>query len=246
MKNQPKLIRFAALGAVLFCASVARAQGGMPDLSDFAGAIAKSTAPTQKATPGGPVKSSLSVPTVKPGTTSSSLVRQMRLAVEKQAEAQPEAGGQAFQNALLDLEKSMPKILTALEAEFVKQGFSKRDMGVTAGIVFVQLYETANNKVVSDKATKVAVSAIASAIDKGWAPIFTKLTPAAKEEMYETWLMGTAINAIFVEQFVKAGKTEEADQLREQAATMFRDLTGVPSSQVTIAADGRISGLAKK
>ena len=237
-------LRLAVLGTlILGASSSARAQGGMPDLSDFGGAIEKKsqTLAAQKPAPNaGIFKTSLSVPIVKPGATASALIRQMRLKIEEMDKANPGVAKPEFIQAYADLEKQMPQILSAIEAEMGKQKLAKRDMGVAAGLVFTTLWETANDKEVADP-NNVAVRAMASVAETAWAPKWKTLSPADKEKLYENLLMSAAFQSLMAGQFKEAGKTEDEAGFRESAATMFETLIGVPASQVQIADDGQIS-----
>lgn len=239
-----KFLRFAVLGALLLGAtSSARAQGGMPDLSDFGGAIEKKsqTLAAQKTAPdAGVFKTSLSVPSVKPGTTASNLIRQMRLKIEEMDKANPGVAKPEFIKAYADLEKQMPQILSAIEAEMGKQKLARRDFGVAAGVVFTTLWETANDREVADP-DNVAVRAMASVAETAWAPKWKTLSPADKEKLYENLLMSAAFQSLMAGQFKEVGKTEDETGFRESAASMFETLVGVPASQVQIADDGQIS-----
>lgn len=238
MKQFNNRVRFGGVLALAALATItpAHAQGGMPDLSDFAGAIAKSAevAPPKKAAAPGVYKSGLNVPSVKPGEGAREIGRQLRQKVEAQAGPQP---------ALKQLEDALPQTLVELEGFFVKSGFAKRDMGVAFGYAFLDLYETANKKTVPEASSKVAVRTFSAAVAKTWGPKFNALTPAAKEKMYETVIMSTTLNTLLATQFAKAGKKDEEASLRQTSASLFETLIGVPASQVVIANDGRISGL---
>ena len=231
------------LGTALLAPKPASAQmaAGVPDLSDFAGAIAKSaqTAPTatakadlKKATV---FKTDLAVPRVKPGSGASEIGRMFR--VEGVKAGGPEA-------ALKEIEAAMPKILVAVEGELTKNKFAPRDMGVAMGVSIMQLYKDATATELSDDAETVATKSFASAVAKNWGPNFKKLAPAAQEQMYEKILMSTALNSMLISQFAEAGKTDEADSLRAASGEMFEKLVGVPALEMKVAADGRISGLA--
>lgn len=221
--------------------STARAQpgaSGMPDLSDFAGAIAKSAeAPPKKAAAStGVFKSGLPVPSVKPGEAARGVGRQFR-------EAGVKAGGP--EAALKQLEDALPQVLVALEAAFEKNGFAKRDMGVAYAYAVLDLYETANKVTVPEKPSAVAVRTLATAVAKHWGPRYLKLAPAAKEKMYESIIIATSLNTLLAQQFDQAGKTDEADQMRAVSGQLFETLMGVPAAQMKISADGRISGLSE-
>ena len=245
--KQSKFLRFAVLGALILGAtSSARAQGGMPDLSDFGGAIEKKSVAlaAQKPAPNaGVFQTSLSVPTVKPGAAASALIHQMRLKIEELDKANPGVAKPEFIQGYADLEKQMPQILLGIEAEMTKQKLAKRDMGVAAGLVFTTLWETANDREVGDKADGVAIRAMASVADQAWAPKWKTLAPADKEKLYENLLMSAAFQSLMAGQFKEAGKTEDETGFRESAAAMFETLVGVPPSQVEIAPDGQISGM---
>lgn len=236
------LFAFAGIAALVWAPAPAFAQaggGGVPDLSDFAGAIAKSVEapPKVKATPaGGVFKSGLEVPSVKPGQTARGIGKQLRETIEK--------GSGSPQPAAAQLEKEMPGMLTQLEAALVKAGFAKRDMGVALAYTFIDLYETGTNQTVPEKPSTIAAKVLATAFAKHWGPNFAKLKPEAKEQIYESLILSTTLNTAFAQQFEKAGKTKEAADMRKTSADLFEKLIGVPPSQVKIGPDGRISGLA--
>ena len=230
------------LGTALLAPKPANAQmaSGVPDLSDFAGAIAKSAqsapaAATKGAAKAGTFfKTDLVVPRVKPGSGASEIGRMFR--VEGVKAGGPEA-------ALKEVEAAMPSILAALEGEMTNNDFAARDMGVAMGVSIIQLYEDATNTKPSEEAETVATKSFATAVAKNWGPNFKKLSPAAQEQMYEKILMATALNSLLISQFDAAGKTDEADALRAVSGEMFEKLVGVPASDMKIADDGRISGL---
>ena len=242
-------VRCALIGATLFgtalFSTAARAQGGMPDLSDFGGAIEKKSQVLAKQKPveGAIFKTSLSVASVKPGTNASALIRAMRLKMEEQAKTNPEYANPQFLGAFKDLENQMPAILTGLEAEMSKQGFQKRDMGVAAGLVFTTLYETALDKKLSDKANDVAAKAMATVADQAWKPKFSKLAPAEQEKLYENLLTSAIFQSLMAQQFADAKKTEDEKSIRDSAASLFETLVGLAPAQVKISDDGQISGL---
>lgn len=256
------------LGALL-CASSARAQGvfdmgmltntltvsqseaqkqqgtgGMPDLSDFGGAIVKKSKvfAAQKTKPAGVFKTSLSVPSIKPGEAAKGLIRQMRLKMEEQAKVDPAYNKPEFLNAFRDMENQMPQVLTGIETELGKQGFTKRDMGVAAGAVFATLYETANNTKLSDQAERVVIKTMASVADTAWGPKWKTLAPAAKEDLYEKLIISAAFTAVMADATAKNNKPEEEASFRQSAATTFETLVGTTPSQVKIADDGQITG----
>ena len=237
------LSRVAGIVAVgfglLISGSGAKAQpgaSGMPDLSDFAGAIAQSAeaAPAKAPAKGGLFKSGLPVPSIQPGETARGIGRQLR-------EAAAKVGGP--EAALKQLEDALPQVLLALEAELEKKGFAKRDMGVAFAIALLDMYETATKTKVPDKPSEIAARTLATAVATHWGPNYLKLEPAAKEKMYESVIMATALNTLLAQQFEAAGKTEEADTMRQGSAQLFQTLIGVPPAQVKIAEDGTISGL---
>lgn len=248
MKNQLKP-RFGAflLLAALSCASSARAQSGMPDLSDFAGAIAQKAekAPPKKAVPipKGGFTSGLVVPRVKPGEGARAIGRLLRVQTMSRAAEQPEL--KKLEPALLALENEMPSALTKLEAALQQVGFAPRDMGTAYAYAFMDLHDNAVGKDTSEKASLAAMRTLSSAIGTYWAPKYKAMTPAAKEKMYESLLIATTLNTLLTQQFVAVGKTDEADAMRKVSAEMFQTLIGVPVEGVKISQDGQISGLSK-
>lgn len=242
-KYLSRVAGFLAVGfGLLIGGSGVQAQpgaSGMPDLSDFAGAIAKSAeAPPKKAdAKGGLFKSGLPVPSVQPGETARDLGRQFR-------EAGVKAGGP--EAALKQLEAALPQILSALEGEIEKNGFAKRDMGVAFAISVLDMYETATKTKVPDAPSKVAIRTLATAIATHWGPKYLALKPEQKEKMYESIIMATILSTLLAQQFEAAGKTDEANTMRQGSAQLFQTLIGVPPAQVKIAENGTISGLSKE
>ena len=243
MKHSKFAARFAGLllvGTALLVPQTARAQGGMPDLSDFAGAIAKSAQNTPTAAktatkPGTLFKTDLVVPRVNPGSGASAVGKMFR-------EKGVEAGGP--EEALKQLETAMPQILEATEAEMKKNDFAPRDMGVAVGVSLLQLWEDATKSKPSEQAETVATKSFAIATAQKWGPSFKKLPAAQQEQVYEKLLAATVLNAFLIAQFDEAGKTEDADGMRAASGELFEQLVGVPASSMKIAADGTISGLA--
>lgn len=211
---------------------------GIPDLSDFAGAIAKSVeaAPTGKAgaPSAGGFKSGLTVPSVKPGETARGIGRQLRTTIEKQSGPNP---------GLQQMEDGMPAMLSQIEQALVKSGFAKRDLGVAMAYAFLDLYETATKQSVPVAPSEVAAKTMATAVAKHWGPRFAALSPAAKESMYESLLISTTLNTAFAQQFAKAGKTQDEASIRQTSGQLFEKLIGVPPAQVKISPEGRITGL---
>lgn len=221
------------------------AASGMPDLSDFAGAIAQKAeaAPPKKAapTPKDGFVSGLTVPRVKPGEAAREIGRDFRLKMEEIGAGSPEI--EKMKPALEALEKAMPAVLKAIEGELVKKGFAARDMGTAYAFAFLQLREDATGKTTTDTQDRVAGRTLSSAIGKVWAPKWAEIAPATREAMYEKIITATALNNILIEQFKAAGKTNEADSIRQTSGELFKTLVGVAPEEVTIADDGRISGL---
>lgn len=210
---------------------------GIPDLSDFAGAIGKSVesgATAKSAAPGGVFNSGLTVPSVTPGATAKAIGKQLREGIEQKAGPQPK---------LAQLEAGMPQLLTELEGFLVKNGLAKRDFGIAYAYAFLTDWETANNQTVPPQPSIKAAKTIASAISKHWGPKFNSLTPAAKEKLYESLLISTFLMSTLTQQSEKAGKTQEAASSRQSAGQVFEKLTGVPPSQVKISPEGKITGL---
>lgn len=221
------------------------AAGGMPDLSDFAGAIAQNAeaAPPKKAapTPKGGFVSGLTVPNVKPGEAAREVGRDFRLKMEEIGGDNPEI--EKMKPALEALEKAMPAVLKAIEGELVKKGLASRDMGTAYAFAFLQLREDATGKTTTDTQDKVAGRTLSSAIGKVWGPKWAEVAPEARESMYEKIIIATALNNILIEQFKAAGKDDEAASIRQTSGDLFKTLVGVAPQDVTIADDGRISGL---
>jgi len=238
MKTQFSL---AVFGALLLLCPPARAQGGgMPDLSDFAGAIAGAVdnAPPKKVatTPKGGFSSGLIVPRIKPGEGARAVGHTIRAAIEKQSGPQP---------AFKQLEDALPGVLTETEKQFVRLGFAPRDMGTAYAFAFIELRDNATGGNTPDATAKIAGRSLSSAIGKFWGPKFKNVKPADKESMYETLITATLLNSLFTQQFEKAGKKTEAQTFRGASAKLFEQLVGVPASQVEIGPDGQISGLKK-
>lgn len=236
-KTAPFLLCLAVSLAAFGLARPASAQLGasdLPDLSGLAGAIEQSIKTPPPPPPKGKLFSSgMTVPSVHPGATATGIARQMRESAEKQGSPNP---------AMKELEAGMPAIITGLEAQMVKQGFAKRDLGVAMGLFFVGNWETATKSTLSDAAAGAVIRSVAQASATKWKARFAALSPAAKEKTYESLLTGTALLTIFAQSFETAGKTQEAAGMRQAAGALFEKVIGVPPTQVDIANDGRISG----
>lgn len=236
-KTAPVLLCLTFSLAAFGLARPASAQLGasdLPDLSGLAGAIEQSVKTPPPAQPKGKLFSSgMAVPSVHPGATATGIARQMRESVEKKAGPSP---------AMKQFEAAMPGIITGLEAQMVKQGFAKRDLGVAAGLFFVGNWETATKSTLPDPAEQAVIRTVAQASATNWKTRFAALSPAAKEKTYESLLTGTALLTIFAQTFEKSGKMQEAAGMRQAAAALFEKVIGVPPTQVDIANDGRISG----
>lgn len=233
-----RLIMAIALAAALAAPAAAQLGAqGVPDLSQFASAIAKSVENPAAEKPnagGGLFRSGLTVPSVQPGETARDIGRQLRTQIEKQAG--PQAG-------LAQLESGMPQALAELEKQFEAVGLAKRDLGVAMAYTFIQNWETANKQTVAQQPSLLAAKSLAAAVAKHWGPRFSALEPAAQEKIYESLLVSTTLMSAFAEQFAKAGKTAEEDGIRQTAAEMFQKLIGAAPSKVKITDDGRIVGL---
>lgn len=226
----------------------ARAQGGMPDMSDFGGAIAqKAEAAPKKAapTPKTGFASGLVVPRVKPGQAARGVFKELRAKTEEAAVTQPDM--MKVVPALKELEMQAPTLLQAIEKGLLTQyGFAPRDMGTAYAMTFLTLHESATGQKTTDAQDKAAGRTLSSAIGQYWAPKWKTLTPAAKENMYETLLMSSALTSMLIEQFTTAKRDDEVAILRAGAGETFEKLVGVSPENVVIAADGRISGLSEK
>ena len=231
------------LGSALLAPQPARAQAGagMPDLSDFAGAIASTarSAPVVAAAkadkPNAVFSTGLSVPRVKPGSGAAEVGKTFR-------EAGVKAGGP--EAALKELEAAMPKYLVAIEGEMTKNKVAPRDMGVAVAVSLMQLHKDATKSELPEKADDVATKTLALATAKVWGPNFKKLPAAQQENLYEKLMMSAFLNALLIAQFDAAGKTEDADAMRQASGELFETLVGVPASSMKVSDDGVISGLA--
>lgn len=241
MTHQQRIGVFATfIAAAGFIARPAQAQlgDGVPDLSEFAGAISASIAdgdaPVSK-TPGGKFSSGLVVPSVKPGAAARSIGKQLRDALDKNSKKPGNA----------TVETEMPTTLKNVEAGLEKIGFAKRDMGVALAYAFVYNYETASGKKFPDTASATAAKTVAAAFGKHWSAKYKTMKPEAKEKIYESLLVSTTLFSAFSQQFEKAGKTQDATSIRKSAGVLFEKLIGVPPAQVTIDESGKITGLAE-
>lgn len=217
-------------------------QGGAPDMSDFGGAIAQGvedapqTAPATK----GPIASGLTVPRVKPGQGAREMFEAMRQKVREAGATNPEM--LKILPAYDDIEKQAPALLTAVEAECKKRGFAPRDMGTAYAIAFLTLRESATGKTTTETQDKAVVQTVAKVIPGIMGAKWKTLTPAHKEKLYETLIMGAAINGLIVEQLAKTGDATRLAAQRQDAADAFKNLVGVPPEQVEISPEGQISG----
>ena len=225
---------FLLLLAMPFAAEAQLGGEGLPDLSSISGAISGAVAPKKA----GVFSSGMKVPTVKPGAAAKDLVRQLRVAVEKQTGAK-NPGFQAIEN-------DMPETIRKLEAALAGEGFAKRDLGVAAGYLFLVTYGTATGIEIKDEASSAALRTVAKAAGEGWGARYRKLEPAAQESMYETMLAAPTLLAALADQFEKSGKADDAKTMREGAGALFEKVFGTPPAEVTISDKGAISGFAKE
>ena len=245
-----KPFKFAALVAGLLLATAlvaprpARAQvgAGMPDISDFAPAIARTAedAPPPKATKG-PFATGLDVPKVKPGASATALVQQIRKTLK---DTYGDKMDPQFVAAWADIESSMPKMMVAMDSEMSKNGYKPRDMGVAYGLTLTTLFEVANDKKLPDTANDNASKILALAFAKQYGEKFKKLAPGDKEKAYETLLALAMLGAVMADALKQADKTDELRGVRDSSNALFQKLIGVPATQVEISDDGHISGLA--
>ena len=204
---------------------------GLPDLSGISGAISGRVAPKGS----GVFSSGLKVPSVHPGATAKGIGRQLRTSIEAKT------GKNA---ALQQLEDGLPGALSQMEAEFGKLGYAKRDLGIAMGYFFVTNYETATGKTVPQSASLAAARTVAKATAARFGSRFKSLPAADKESLYETLIVTPMILNAFATQFDKAGKTQDAQEMRGAASTLFKKIVGSDPSSVKIDSAGRISGLA--
>ncbi|MGV3616191.1 MAG: DUF6683 family protein [Fimbriimonas sp.] len=203
---------------------------GLPDLSKIAGEISGTVAPKPSA--GKKFSSGLTVPSVTPGAAAREIGKQLR---EK-----TEAASGAKQPALAQLEAEMPKTLEKLEGELEKIGFAKRDLGVAVGYYFVMTYEAATGKTVPTSASEAAGRTVALATAKQWGPRYKALPPAQQESIYEKLLISSTLIHALTDQFGKAGKTAEAQGMRDAAGSTFQTVFGVPAASISIDESGKI------
>ena len=216
----------------------------MPDLSDFAGAIAgaASAAPPKKAPaiPKTGFSSGLAVPKIKPGVGIKAVARTFREKVQQTAGAKATP---QFLGALQQIEDTMPKMLTAVEGEMTRLKFAPRDMGNAYAFVFLTLHDDATGTETPEKQSVVAARTLSTAVARYWGPKFKTLAPAQKEQMYESLIGAAILNSLFIKAFEQAGKKDEAATMRNSSAQLFQTLVGVPPTQVEIGPDGQLSGL---
>lgn len=249
MKTQFSRLRgLFILGAIALASSTnpARAQGGVPDMDDFGGALAAKAeaAPPKKLppTPATGFSSGLTVPRVKPGQAARGVFAELRAKTEEAAVTQPDM--MKVVPALKDLEKQAPTILKEIEKQLlVKYGFAPRDMGTAYAVSFLTLHESATGQKTTDAQDKAAGRTLSSAVGQFWAPKWKGIAPAEKEKLYESMLMSSALTSLLIESMTTAKRDEEVATLRATAGETFEKLVGVSPEQVKIAADGRISGL---
>lgn len=225
---------FVALAALAAPASAQVGAQGLPDLSGIAGAIASAAAPPPAPVKGKPYHTTLTVPSVHPGASARDVDRQFREAVEKQTGPNP---------AMRKVEAAMPSLLTSVEASMEAHGLAKRDLGVALGVFFVQNWEMANKRDLSDATEAVVVRSVAAVAETRYKTRFDAMTPAIKEKIYEQMLGATSLTGVFVQAFDKAGKAQEATALRQSADALFKKVVGTPATQVGISADGRVTDL---
>ncbi|GEM_PF-2222181 len=226
--------RHASAAFVLAVSAVGNAQlgaQGLPDLSGIAGAISGAVAPKTA----GVFTSGLKVPSLAPGAAAKGIGRQLRQGVETKTGGR-NAGLQA-------LEDEMPNTLAKIENGLQGLGLSKRDFGVAVGYFFVTSYEAATGKTVPQDASLAAGRTVAKAVGQAWSARFRAIAPAKQESMYETLLVTPTLLGALATQFEKAGKTADAQAMRQAATSTFRSLFGASPAAVSIDARGMISGL---
>ncbi|GAB5536089.1 MAG: hypothetical protein Rubg2KO_23380 [Rubricoccaceae bacterium] len=228
------MIRWFAV-LLIGLAPVAHAQFGGEGLPDLSGVAAAISAASPSAAPSGTFRSGMDVPSLDPGAAATDLARQLRASVEAEAGPQP---------AMAQLEAQMPLILSAVETQLEGVGFAKRDFGVAAAYAFIYLWETAQNESIPEDPSAVAARTVGTAMASHWGPAYSAMAPAQQETAYETLLVSTTLLTALEQQYEAAGAMAEAEQMRSAAATTFAALFGVPPSQVSVDAEGRIDGLA--
>ena len=169
---KPLFLSGALALAVFFSGSAARAQRGVPDMSDFAGASAQAAivkraeaAPPKKLAPvpATGFASGLVVPRVKPGQAARGVFAELRKKTEEAAVTQPEMT--KVIPAIKELEKQAPTILKEVEkALLTKKGFAPRDMGTAYAFTFLTLYTSATGQKTTDVQDKVAGRTLSSAV----------------------------------------------------------------------------------
>ena len=169
---KPLFLSGALALAVFFSGSAARAQRGVPDMSDFAGASTQAAivkraeaAPPKKLAPvpATGFASGLVVPRVKPGQAARGVFAELRKKTEEAAVTQPEMT--KVIPAIKELEKQAPTILKEVEkALLTKKGFAPRDMGTAYAFTFLTLYTSATGQKTTDVQDKVAGRTLSSAV----------------------------------------------------------------------------------
>jgi len=137
------------------------------------------------------------------------------------------------------LSKAIMEEREAFEQVLAQHGFDTRDMGVAFAASFITLWELASHKQLPLKGSLSAGEFLTYAM-KGMEPEYNAISSQEKEQGYD-WLMTTPVAfASLVKGFEKAGRQQEAEQLRSKSAALFKQVFRLPHESIIITTEGDI------
>ncbi|WP_456418313.1 DUF6683 family protein [Thiolapillus sp.] len=137
------------------------------------------------------------------------------------------------------LSKAIMEEREAFEQVLAQHGFDTRDMGVAFAASFITLWELASHKQLPLEGSLSAGEFLTYAM-QGMKPEYNTISAQEKEQGYD-WLMTTPVAfASLVKGFEKAGRQQEAEQLRSKSAALFKEIFRLPHDSIIITTKGAI------
>ncbi len=144
------------------------------------------------------------------------------------------------QNQEIQMKKAIMADREAFEQLLMKHGFDTKDMGVAFAVSFITLWELASYKELPLEGSLGAGKFLVYTM-KEIKPSYDALPIEEREQGYD-WLMTTPVAfASLIKGFEKAGRNQEAEQLRKKSAALFKKLFRMPHDTIIITAQGEIS-----